>query len=550
MKNKDGNLKWVFSKTKGSRMALFFLMVITIIAVSAQVLIAYVLKLFIDSATSMTELTLGNVTSLFALVLIMCGFTCIMASMLKKMIEGKIILRMRKNIMEHILGGDYIKVHTYHSADVLTKLTNDVEQIAEYFPKIIMDILGGIFIFLAAIISMYILNTKIALLITVVTPLLIACISLFNFPIASADRQRKKNEEKNRIMLQEQLEHVKTIKVYRIQERCIKMQEKAYRKVYKSNVRFGIWEGVATFCNDLIGNAMLLIALGMGAALVQRGETSVGTLIAIVQLLNYIIMPFSKISAGCSRIVQTNNSIERIQKIEKIELKKNTRKEYSVGTEIKEIRIEQVAFSYEENEVLVDINALFQKDYAYCIIGDNGSGKTTLMNLLVGLYQPKRGKLSYVCDGGEVCDGVPVEKIGFLPVGEQIFSASIKDNVTLFEEEVKEENFERAVRNSGVAAFAEKLPKQYDTILSGNEKEISSGQIQKIGIARTLYRNSPVIILDEPTVNLDMDSVKQLKETIRTIKKDRIVIVITHDEDLISACDYSYHLINGKFRIC
>lgn len=545
MKKKENNLKWIFSKTKGSRVALFCLMIVTIIAVSAQVMIAYALKLFIDSATNMTELTIENVTVFFALVLVMCGFTCIAASVLRKIIEGRIIFRLRNNIMEHIMRGEYRNVQAYHSVDVLTKLTNDAEQIAGYFPKLITDIVGGIYIFLAAVISMYMLNGKIALLITIVTPLLIVCISLFNFPISKADKKKKESEEYNRIVLQEQIERVKTIKVYNIQEKCTKILEEVYHKVYKSNVTFGLWEGVAVFCNDLIGNAMLLIALGMGAVLVKKGETSVGTLIAIVQLMNYIIAPFSKVSAGCSEIAQTNNSVKRIQEIEKIEIPSLEPKENAIIKEIEEINIDHVSFFYDEKEVLVDVNISFKKNNIYCVIGDNGSGKTTLINLIAGLDKPQKGALSYLCNGGKKYDGVPVEKIGFLPASEQLFSESIKNNITLFEEKVQEAEFEAAVRDSGVDKFVREFPKQYDTVLAGNGKSASSGQIQKINIARALYRNSPVIILDEPTVNLDSDSVKQLKETLHRIKENRIIIVVTHDEDFIADCDCCYHIHDG-----
>lgn len=129
-----------------------------------------------------------------------------------------------------------------------------------------------------------------------------------------------------------------------------------------------------------------------------------------------------------------------------------------------------------------------------------------------------------------------------------LFSDSIRNNITLFDVPVDEDRFAKAVNMALVDAFASDFPNGYDILIGQHGSTVSSGQAQRIAIARAIYWNSDIMIFDEPTSNLDRTSVDILKKSIRQLKQDKIVIVISHEQSFESACDVCYHLEEGKLK--
>ena len=213
---------------------LVILAVVVCLSAAADIMVAYVLKMFTDAAAGETTFPLRNIVVIAACVLVGVGITAITSAFLKAKIQGRIEINIRQQILTSVLNGEYSQVQQLHTGDTLTKLTSDAAAVAEYYPRVATDIVGSALQFLLAVIAIFLLNFKVALLITVVMPLLVLAISLANTGCQ-------------------------------------------FEKTYKSKIYFGIWDGVASFLNSMVGNAILLITLGGGAYLAIKGETTVGT---------------------------------------------------------------------------------------------------------------------------------------------------------------------------------------------------------------------------------------------------------------------------------
>lgn len=547
MKSKKSNsspetAKWMVAQLKGEWGFLVILSLIVCFSSVADILVAYVLKLFTDAATNTAEIALSQIVIIAAGVLTAVGFTAIVEYITKARVQSRIEMKVRRDIMTHIFNGDFSKVQKLHTADTLTKLTNDASAVAAYYPRFVSDIFGGILEFVFAIVALFVLNAKIALLITIVMPLLILGISLFNVPIGKADEKQKQNEEQNRVLMQEYLDLTKVIKLFGMKDRCMSKLQHQFEKTHKSKIHFGVWEGVAFFLNSLTGNAMLLITLGVGAYFVQRGETTVGTLMAMVQLFNYILNPFSRVSRAVSENAQARTSSERILSV--LNLEQVAQKKVS-DAPIAEININNIWFGYNDDSIIKGANAQFKSGNSYCIAGENGSGKTTLINLLAGLYTPTDGTITAKDKMGQSIKDISNQIVSFVPAEPTLFSESIENNITMFAPSKDSAKFKKVVRMLNVDTFASSFENGYDTVIGQHGSTVSSGQSQRIAIARAIYMDSGVIIFDEPTSNLDKDSIAMLKEVIAELKKERIVIVVSHEPSFTTGCDYCYHLANG-----
>ncbi len=546
MKNNKKSAIWMRQLIKGERLSLFFLMLIVSLSSVADILIAYVLKLFTDSATKASSYTLSNTVLIAAGVLTLVGITSVIAHVIKARIQSRIQIKIRTQLMEHIFCAKYNLMQKLHTADTLTKLTNDTSDVSAYYPRIVSDVFGGVLEAILAVVSLFLLNTKIAVIICITMPLLIVCISLFNTPISKADNEQKGHEENNRILMQEYLDQTKIIKIFGIKKRCLSILQQRFKESHMSKLHFGLWEGIAGFLNNLTGNAVVLITLGVGAYYVQKGEATIGTLMAIVQLLNYIFSPFSKVSVAVSANAQARTSAERICTILALEVEAQA---LSKAESVNQIRIENVWFSYDDDNIIRGASADFESGKSYCIIGENGSGKTTLINLIAGLLEPDNGHITAKSPEREPIENMSDCFVALVPANPSLFSDTIENNVTLFCDSKDIDKFDCVTEMLNITEFAASFPNGYNTIVGQRGNSLSSGQAQRIAIARALYRDSSIIIFDEPTSNLDGDSATMLKSVIAQIKRNRIVIVVSHDPSVMETCDCCYRLHNGVLTI-
>jgi subfamily B ATP-binding cassette protein MsbA len=294
---------------------------------------------------------------------------------------------------------------------------------------------------------------------------------------------------------------------------------------------------------------MFLVALGVGAYFVMRGDTTFGNLIAIVQLLNYIVMPVAGIAAAIAQIGQAKASAGRIGEI--INLPADTGMAESDPVDAMELTAENVRFSYQSEEadtVLENVNAAFAKGLVTGIVGKSGSGKSTLLKLLIGLYAPAQGRVWLKHASGELSGEEIMAQVAYVPPVDYLFSGSVEDNIIMSEEEPRLSNMKEAASGANILDFIESLPEGFDTEIGESGGTVSSGQAQRIAIARAIYKRSPVVVFDEPTANLDADSIEKFQSAIKNLAKDKICIVVTHDASTMTVCDKVYLLEDGRVR--
>lgn len=542
---KKDNIKWIFDKTKGNRFLLALLSVLVIISAFCALMIAYVLKLFVDIATGDSDYTIGRVVIMAVATVVMAGLIGVISSVLSAKIEASTEKKVKTLVLDKFFHGKLDQVEKFHSGEVLTKLTEDIGDVSSLFPNLATKLLGNASVAIFAIISLFLLNVKIAVAILIAIPVLIAIVSLFNFPIAKTDKKRKEAEESNRILMQEYIEKVKTIKVFRVQDRFLGLFGKNFNTLAGEKIKFGAWEGFASFCNSLIGYAMVLITLGFGSFLVMKNETTLGNLIAIVQLLNYIINPFSQVSQQISEIAKASVSVDRIKEIINVDSDVCVASDDN-NDDFDELVVDDISYAYGDREVVEEMTATFERNHVYCVKGDNGIGKSTLLKLIAGLYDPAEGKVYFKDKNGEELPATSNPRISLLSADETLFSGSIRDNITLFAPEANANLLHKLENETNIAAVLAGVDNGYETEVKEGGKSLSSGQAQQIELCRALYYDARVILLDEPTSNLDRESVALFKKMLGSLKKDRIVIIVSHDDSITDACDSIYTMQEGK----
>jgi ABC-type bacteriocin/lantibiotic exporter with double-glycine peptidase domain len=293
----------------------------------------------------------------------------------------------------------------------------------------------------------------------------------------------------------------------------------------------------------LITAAMLIV----GGILLIRQEINIGQFIAAEIIILTIMNAVEKLIVSLETVYDLLTSIEKINKITEKPIDEEGTYEYVKKQGI-EIEAKNLSFGFEKTPILKNISFLIKPGQKVAITGDGDSGKTVLLRMLTGVFQDFEGDLSY--------DQIPINNynlntlrnhIGIYMQKQDIFSASLWENIALGNKEVKEQDVLDIFKIVGLEGFYRSLNKGFDTHLEPTGKQLSSSNVQKLLIARSLLNQPSLLLLDEPMKLLAADDKQYLKNYLFGLK-DVTVIFTTNDPALITKCDMVIHLDNGQIQ--
>lgn len=544
MKNNKYGIKWVLAHTRKCRPQMIVYAFLTLCMPIIQLLFAYFMKMFIDIATGNSDNSLLNAALYSIVAIIAGGIVTMINSVLAKFIYGTTEREIRTELMRVITTRKLLDISKQHSGELMTRLTADVQTVSSCYSIISENIIGGWTSVLFAATALFFLNWKIAIILLILTPLMMFLMSALTPKIQKISVIDKTNDEVNRNIMQENLNRLTLIKAYSMQSITVDKIERTYKDKLKSGMRLGVLEGFAAFLGALSGNVMSLVTLGLGSYFVLNGETTVGSLIMIVQLLNYIVTPIAKFPAAVAQIGQASASAERIGGIYELPEEVTSTSELSKPSEL---IAENLYFSYMPQEViLTGIDLSFRKGEVTGIVGKSGSGKSTLLKLLMGLYSPTDGNVKLKCEAETFSGDDIISQVAYVPPEDYLFSGTISENIIMSDSKCDNDKISTAAASANISDYVRSLADGFNSVLGEGGNTVSSGQAQRIAIARAIYKDSGVFIFDEPTANLDQESVEMFKSTVKKLAHDNICIIVTHDPTTVEICDKVYTLENGK----
>ena len=229
-------------------------------------------------------------------------------------------------------------------------------------------------------------------------------------------------------------------------------------------------------------------------------------------------------------------------------IKKNndTVKEKNIITDVDSIFLKEISLIKDDKEILKDINLDIQKGSRIALVGPSGSGKTSLISILSGFNKQSSGEILINNEATSLNSNSWTSKISYISQFPYIFPDTIKNNILFYEKDiVNDERLKEVCKLVGLDKFIEELPNGYDTFIGEAGNELSGGQAQRIAIARALISNREIIILDEPTSHLDIETEFEIKEKLLQLFEGRTVIIATHRLHWLNNMDYIVNLENG-----
>jgi ABC-type multidrug transport system fused ATPase/permease subunit len=282
------------------------------------------------------------------------------------------------------------------------------------------------------------------------------------------------------------------------------------------------------------------IVLWRGAALILKDVMTVGALTVYLSYLTKFFKPVKDLATTTNAIAQAAVGVERVQAILETDTILPERSDGAEPRFLKgEIVFDHVAFGYSaDTPVLTDVSFKIEPGQMVGVVGPTGSGKSTVVSLIPRFYDPTKGAVKI--DGRDVRDYKvnPLrEQIGYVLQDTVLFRGTILQNIAFGRPNATREEIVAAAQLANADEFIARMPKGYDTMVGERGSTLSGGQRQRIGIARVMVRNSPILLLDEPTAALDSESEKAVIEALERLMKGRTVITIAHRLSTIRDAD-------------
>ena len=305
----------------------------------------------------------------------------------------------------------------------------------------------------------------------------------------------------------------------------------------------------ATAATEFTVSFMTLIAAGAAVSLVAAGEISIGKAIIGVVAIFGSFGPVIAISALPGNLTQTFASGDRVLKLLK---EKPVVENIENGEDFlfEDLEVKDLCFSYEKDkEVLKDICLNAKRGEIVGIVGKSGCGKSTLLKLLLRFWSKDGGSISYCGkDIEEINSSSLTDNVTMVSQSTYLFDDTIEENLRIAKEDATEEELERACRRASVHDFIVSLPEGYETRAGALGDNLSAGEKQRIGLARAFLRGSGLILLDEPTSNVDSINEGMILRSLAEQKKDKAIILVSHRESTMAIADRVYRIENGRIK--
>lgn len=456
----------------------------------------------------------------------------------------------KRNLLHGLLHGEYAEVSAYHSAELLNRLNNDVSRVNDGVLTILPNAAAMVTKLVAAVTVLGILDARFTLLIAAAGVLIVGATAIMRKKLKELNKRVNEHDGKVSGFLQEIMEKLLMVQTMDVSQEVERRSDDLLNDRYeiqrkRKNISVATNTGVSVMAQ---GAGFFALVWCSGRLLL--GQMSVGSLTAVIQLVNQLQSPFVNLSGVMPKYLSMIASAERLMELEEIQGEPEPIQQdpADMYRKMEYVKAEGLTFAYDRDEVFTESEFALPKGAFAVITGPSGIGKSTLLKLLLGVFRPSNGRLCLSgVDYDLTLDRSTRRLFSYVPQGNLLLSGSLRENLTIVKPQATEEEIQQALYVSAMEDYLPQLPKGLDTVLGESGAGLSEGQAQRLAIARAVLGGAPVLLLDECTSALDADTEQKVLQRLKALP-DRTFISVTHRPAAIQLCDWRLEVENGKIR--
>lgn len=546
---------WILKNARPQLWNILLLCVIFGVMAYCGVLVADFARGIVDSAAY--DKDMGKVT-FYAVLLVALTLFQLFIKVLSNVtvfnVNTKLEISIKSKLFETMLKKSYAKVTSYHTGELLNRLTSDVTVITGAITSIVPSVTYFIVKLISVFIILFMIDWKFTLVFLVGGFLVVVFMMFFKGTLKNMHKQAQETDGKVRSFMQESLASLLMIKVFngykRITDESDKLQADNFNIRRKRNyISIASSTGFA-----LVFSLAYIYGLIWGSYSILNGAITYGVMTQVLSLVSQIQTPVQGLTSILPQYYQALASAERIMEIEKIQDEHIEDDNKSIDVEelyskLSSIEFDNITFAYDTETVLENTSLTVSKGDFAVITGISGIGKSTLIKLLLDVFPVNHGEIyCSLKDGKKVyVDRNIRQMFAYVPQGNILLSGTIRDNIAFVRPDATEEEISQAIEIS-CADFIYKLPDGLETKIGEKGLGLSEGQIQRIAIARAIICKCPIILLDEATSALDGATEIRLLENIKNLQ-NKTCILISHKQAANEVCNKEVRIENKKIIV-
>ena len=520
----------IFQTVKRQKTLSFGILAAVIGAIVTDLLPPLILGKIIDTIIAGKAVTFAMIVLYFAL-LALTGFAEAAREGMLTVFGQKITHALRSSLMGKFLNLTADEINRQEPGTLVSRFVGDVDTVENLFTSGIISMFADACKIISILVVVWFQNKGLMLVLLVVLPVLFAYTRHVQKNMLTAQIENRRAVGRASGHVPETLHNIRTIHCLKKEKYMEKRYDQyigeSYQAMERTNFYDAIYSPIVLILNAVVvAVVMLFSATGNQKVLVFFGM-SAGTAVAVMNYISQIFTPVESLGMEIQTIQSAIAGIHRINEFFTLEEKKKSEGQEKASQEDAFVTFEDVTFGYDEHIVLDHMSFQVNTGEQVTLAGRTGAGKSTIMKLLLGLYEPQQGKV--------LIGGVPVAKVsekerrslyGYV---EQIFHmvpGTVRDQITLYDEEISEEQVRKVAGLTGLAETIEEMEDGYDTVCI--PELFSQGQWQLLSIARAAVTEPKLLLLDEITANLDADTEKAVMTALKRVTENRTVISISH----------------------
>jgi len=546
-KDGKGTLKRLLHFFSKERKMVAMLLVVVVIMVICSVYAPKLQSNAIDVIAGHTFEKVKNILFVMAGVYLLYALCSLIQSLLSAHLSQHIVKRMREELFDKIVNLPVKYLDTHPHGDIMSRMTNDVENISNTISQSLSSLVSGILTIAGTVAMMVYLCWQLALLSCVTVILTVIVTKVLSGYMRHFFVKRQILLGTLNSTTEENITGYKTVVAYNRQDDVIREFNDTSDALTKTGIMAEILGGSMGPLMNVINNIGFVIIAAFGGYFAIHGIVSVGMISAFIVYARQFGRPINEIANLYGQIQTAIAGAERVFSImDEKEEEKQGKTSMPKGKGV--VNFEHVDFSYvPEKQILYDFNLEVRAGHKVALVGATGSGKTTVVNLLMRFYEISAGKISI--------DGVDIRDIGMDELRKNIaivlqdtvlFSDTIRNNIKYANLDAEEEKMKQAAATANCGRMIERMEQGYDTILSEGGQNLSQGQRQLLSIARAVLADPKILILDEATSSVDTRTEKHIQDAMVNLMKDRTSLIIAHRLSTIQDADFIVVLDGGR----
>ena len=511
--------------TKYHKKSFYTFMIFNILVPLTNIAFAYSIKIIIDSGMSQNREALTQAILIGAIVIFIYTSLNFIYLRLRNKLVRQIMSRYKNKVFKSILDRDYREFSKEKSGKFISILTENMKKIEQDYLHQYFSISKNISLMIFSLVAMFIGNWFLTLLVIIASIIPMMISGFIGQKSASLQNSSMIADQKYLAKVKDILAGFLVIKSFNVKEAIRQDYKNESEKLDEIYFIKGKFDVLSNVISQLSGMIVFLVAFGGGMYLVFGGHTTIGSVTAIVQLVNFVVMPLNEIGMGMSKFREGQATLNSFEVKDVIELQTGKTKEYFDDV----ISFSNVDFSYPnaEEKIFNHLSLQIKKGEKIAIVGMSGSGKSTLLNLLLRFYDVTSG---YISIDNQDLQAISAESLyNLMTIVQQdvyIFDDTLKANITL-SQSFNEDDIKKALQQSGLESYILENELGLQTLCGENGSNLSGGERQRLSIARALIRKTPILLLDEATSSLDNKVTTEIENSILEIQ-DLTVLVVTH----------------------